>query len=68
MPTSKREASNIFLNFNDQRGEKAVAANDLVAKSVSSIPKGERVVLITSKAEFGRLSVPLDFAAAEVIN
>jgi hypothetical protein len=57
----------VFKNFVDLRGSPK-DADELVADIASRLPEGQRVTLVLTKADFGRISVPLDVSAAEVVS
>jgi hypothetical protein len=62
-----RVRESLFSNFHDQRERPMEASMEIVHKSVSKVPEGDRVALVLSKAEFGKVMIPLDLMGAEVI-
>jgi hypothetical protein len=57
----------IFKNFVDLR-DRPKDTNELIADVAQNLPEGERVTLILTKDEFGKLTIPLDIQGAEVIS
>ncbi len=68
LAVQRREGANVFLNFHDKRGLKADETKKTVDEMVERLPAGQRVVLVVSKADFGKVSIPLSMAAGEVIS
>jgi hypothetical protein len=58
----------IFKNFHDDRDAKIEAAVGNINASLAKIPAGQRVNIILSKEQFGKVQIPLDMVAVEMIS
>lgn len=59
--------TSIFKNFQDERKRPLDAAAKGIHERISGIRKGEGVVIVLSKDEFGKVNMPLDLMGAETI-
>lgn len=58
----------VFNNFRDDRKNKFEAHAENIRQSVSKIPAGERVTIVLSRNQLGKIRIPLDLMAAEMIS
>lgn len=63
----REKNTNVFLNFHDQRRRGPSEVQSTIQKTVERIPPGNKVVLVLSKDQFGKVQIPLDIGAAEII-
>lgn len=63
-----RAEGSVFMNFHDERKVSIKKHTESYSSVLSKIPSGQRVTLVISKDEMGKINVPLDLMAAEMIS